>query len=93
MLKPLHSCNISAKIPRCHSSQKQDYRRELPKRQAKQKCRSYIDKERLSGNRTRFRLYWLAGSRKRNRKVTELSHVVQDRAEGPKAPSPGQRPG
>ena len=24
---------------------------------------------------------------------TELSHVVQERAEGPKAPSPGQRPG
>ena len=24
---------------------------------------------------------------------TELSHVVQVRAEGPKAPSPGQRPG
>ena len=23
----------------------------------------------------------------------ELSHVVQERAEGPKAPSPGQRPG
>ena len=25
--------------------------------------------------------------------VTELPHVVQERAEGPKAPSPGQRPG
>ena len=25
--------------------------------------------------------------------MTELSHVVQVRAEGPKAPSPGQRPG
>ena len=25
--------------------------------------------------------------------LTELSHVVQERAEGPKAPSPGQRPG
>ena len=25
--------------------------------------------------------------------ITELSHVVQVRAEGPKAPSPGQRPG
>ena len=24
---------------------------------------------------------------------TELSHVVQERAEGPKAPSPGHRPG
>jgi hypothetical protein len=24
---------------------------------------------------------------------TELSYVVQERAEGPKAPSPGQRPG
>ena len=24
---------------------------------------------------------------------SELSHVVQERAEGPKAPSPGQRPG
>ena len=24
---------------------------------------------------------------------TELYHVVQERAEGPKAPSPGQRPG
>ena len=24
---------------------------------------------------------------------TELSHVVQERAEGPKTPSPGQRPG
>ena len=35
---------------------KKDYRRELPKRQAKQECRSDIDKERISGNRTRFRL-------------------------------------
>ena len=26
-------------------------------------------------------------------KRTELSHVVQERAEGPKAPSPGHRPG
>ena len=25
--------------------------------------------------------------------ITELSHVVQVRAEGPKAPSPGHRPG
>ena len=25
--------------------------------------------------------------------ITELSHVVQERAEGPKAPSPGHRPG
>ena len=25
--------------------------------------------------------------------MTELSHVVQERAEGPKAPSPGHRPG
>ena len=25
--------------------------------------------------------------------LTELSHVVQVRAEGPKAPSPGHRPG
>ena len=25
--------------------------------------------------------------------LTELSHVVQERAEGPKAPRPGQRPG
>ena len=25
--------------------------------------------------------------------ITELSHVVQVRAESPKAPSPGQRPG
>ena len=24
---------------------------------------------------------------------SELSHVVQERAEGPKAPSPGHRPG
>ena len=26
-------------------------------------------------------------------KYTELLHVVQERAEGPKAPSPGHRPG
>ena len=25
--------------------------------------------------------------------ITEVSHVVQVRAEGPKAPSPGHRPG
>ena len=29
----------------------------------------------------------------RIRRITELSHVVQERAEGPKAPSPGHRPG
>ena len=28
-----------------------------------------------------------------NKIITELSHVVQERAEGPKAPSPGHRPG
>ena len=28
-----------------------------------------------------------------NQLLTELSHVVQVRAEGPKAPSPGHRPG
>ena len=26
-------------------------------------------------------------------KITEVSHMVQVRAEGPKAPSPGHRPG
>jgi len=25
--------------------------------------------------------------------LTQVSHVVQERAEGPKAPSPGHRPG
>ena len=37
--------------------------------------------------RTQF-LAWLIES-----VVTELSHVIQLRAEGPKAPSPGHRPG
>ena len=42
----------------------------------------------------------MAFCREKNQKLlfkvdseTELSHVVQVRAEGPKAPSPGQRPG
>ena len=29
----------------------------------------------------------------RTHQITEVSHVGQVRAEGPKAPSPGQRPG
>ena len=29
----------------------------------------------------------------RTHQITEVSHVVQVRAEGPEAPSPGQRPG
>lgn len=38
---------LKSDFGRCHSSQEQDNRRELPKRKAKQECRSYIDKERL----------------------------------------------
>ena len=45
-----------------------------------------------------FLIYFVFSSEYRNfavinRVVTELSHVVQERAEGPKAPSPGHRPG
>ena len=49
-----------------------------------------IAKEKLA---TAKRLLGMGLTQEQVAKGTDLSHVVQERAEGPKAPSSGQRPG